>query len=142
MIKLFLEKIQQKYLEIHLDDLGCQLFMDRLKLLSKCNEEQQELFDIDICEQKKDFQVISFLSFQKISTLHFFDTDYNIKCSIVDKNTIVFCLSLLGIDELLYIIEYVHSTGEHFHLFGGFDLYTGQGETSFDIINAITIYKS
>ena len=115
--------------------------MHGLKRLSNDKKLYYNLSNIDINEQKKDFQVISHLLFLYITTPHILNTDYNIKCSLLERNTIELFFTLSGIDEMLYIVEFVKSTGDHYHLYGGFNLYTGDDKTSFNILNAITIYK-
>ena len=142
MILIFLEKYEQKYLEIYLDDSGCNCFIENLKHLEKNRVIIQDLTNSSIRESKNGFQNISHISFTYISTPHIQNTEYNIKGSLLNQSTIEIGLTSSGIDEFIYIIECVQSSGDHFHLFGSFNLYTGEGETSpNNIFNAMTIYK-
>jgi hypothetical protein len=47
-------------------------------------------------------------------------------------------LTHLGINELREIIEYVQTSGDHYHFIGGFNLYV-KGDIS-DEIKAINLY--
>lgn len=142
MIQLFLEQHEKKYLEIFLDNLGCNCFIENLKHLKRDKIIILDLTNSSVLEGRYGFLNISHISFTYISTSHILNTEYNIRGSLLNQSTIEIGLTSLGIDEFLYIIKFVQSSGDHFHLFGSFNLYTGESETSPDnILNAMTIYK-
>lgn len=142
MINIYLEQSKKKYIEIIVDDFGCNLIMNNLKSLKITNAFLIDLSKQDKFECKKGYMRVEFIQFRYHNCIHFANTDYNIKCSLMEPNKIDINLSLEGITELLNILEFIRDHNDHFHLYGGFNLYTGEGEyESKNILNAITIYN-
>lgn len=143
MICLLLEKNKKKYLEIILDDSGCNKIIEKLSQLNS-----REILKLDLLNQedyitKQGYQNIELLSFVYCSEEHIANTGYNIKCSIIGSNEVEVCVTLDGIQELQSIMEYIKDNDDHFHLFGGFDLYTGNDDNYAlnNLLGAVTIYN-
>ena len=143
MICLLLDQNKKKYLEIILDDIGCNLIIEKLTLLNSL-----KIIRLDISNQvdyitKQGYKSIKSISFVYCSTEHIANTGYNIKCSVFGLSDLEICVSSDGIQELRCIIEYIKDNVDHVHLFGGADLYTGESNSyqSNNILGAITIYN-
>lgn len=139
MISLYLEQLHKKYLEVVIDETGYISFMNNILHIK---EDKSIMIDLsDKKNIKSGYERIRFLYLTLLPVPHISNTDYNIECLIKDKNTIEMRMSTAGIDELRNILNYIHKEKDHFHLFGGFDLYTGENDTrNADYINAISIY--
>jgi hypothetical protein len=86
---------------------------------------------------KDGFQIIPNLILKLEPIEHFGDTDCNIWCK-KQEQSVEMQLTHFGINELREIIEYVRKSGDHYHFFGGFNLYV-KGDIS-DEIKAINLY--
>lgn len=142
MICLLLEQTKKKYLEIILDDFGCNLIIDNLALL-KSNKQMR----LDLSKQiapnfKQGYSKVDIISITYNSNMHIGDTEYNIICIVNQQDEIELSITYDGIQELRDIIEFVRDNDDHFHLFGGFDLCTDEEHPSNNIIDAITIYST
>ena len=134
MISLFEGIENQDYLEIHVDREGCETILNALGVLQtngnvKINAGMTVAID--------GFQIIPNLILKLEPIEHFGDTDCNIWCKKLDQS-VEMQLTHLGINELREIIEYVQTSGDHYHFFGGFNLYV-KGDIS-DEIKAINLY--
>ena len=140
MISLQLENNNKKYLEILIDETGCQDLIDKISTLFSSKTVLLDTFTPHSFI-KDGYIDIRNLSLVSIAGNTIADTDYNIECFFRNSNVIEICLTNNGVKELKNILEYVHSEKDHFHLFGGFDLYTGDNDVvSQEYINAITVY--
>lgn len=142
MICLLLEQIKKKYLEIILDDLGCNLIIDNLALLKSNKQLRIDLSNQIVSEPKQGYSKIDIISVTYNSNVHIDSTEYNIQCTLIQQNEVEISITSDGIQELHDIVEFVRDNDDHFHLFGGFDLYTDEDNPSNNIIGAITIYNS
>ena len=144
MICLLLEQIKKKYLEMIFDDSGCSLIIEKLTLLNSL-----KVLRLDVSKwvnfiTKQGYKSIESISFVYCSTEHIANTGYNIMCSVIGLNEVVICVTSDGIQELQCILEFIKDNDDHVHLFGGFDLYTGEDDRypSNNLLGAVTIYNS
>ena len=138
MISIYLEQLQKQYLEVVIDEAGYISFMNNILHIK---EDKSIMIGLSDKNTKSGYERIRFLYLTLLPVTHISNTDYNIECLIKDKNTIEMRMSTVGIDELCNILNYIHKEKDHFHLFGGFDLYTGENDTrNTDYITAISIY--
>ena len=135
MINLYLyEGDNKEYLEIHVDSDGCYKILNALDVLQEKGEDK---INAEKTLAKERFQTIPnfILKFEPIE--HFGDTDCNIWCRKL-RQSVEMQLTSFGIEELHWIIEDVLKSGDHYHFFGGFNLYV-KGDIS-DEIKAINLY--
>lgn len=144
MICLLLDQNKKKYLEIILDDTGCNLIIDKLTLLDSLKVLRLDVSNQVDYKTKKGYKKIEAISFVYRSSEHLANTGYNIKCSIIGLSEVEICVTSDGIQELLSVVEYIKDNDDHVHLFGGADLYTGEEDDypSNNLLGAITIYNS
>lgn len=124
----------QDYLEIHVDSEGCETILNALNGLQTNGK---VIVDAGMTVAKEGFQIIPNLIFKFKSIEHFSDTDCNIWCRKLDQS-VEMQLTYLGINELREIIEYVRTSGDHYHFIGGFNLYVNDDNR--DEIKAINLY--
>ncbi len=135
MINLYLcEGNNQDYLEIHVDNDGCKSILNALNGLQKNGKVK---INTEMALAKNGFQIIPDLSLKFEPIEHFGDTDCNIWCR-KQEQSIEMELTSFGIEELHWIFEYVLKSGDHYHFFGGFNLYV-KGDIS-DEIKSINLY--
>lgn len=143
MIHLFLEQINKKYLEIILDNFGCNYFISNLALLKYNKTLKFDVSNQDVVKIKQGYNKIESISIVLYPIVHIANTDYNIKCTLISLHEIEIGLTLEGTQELQYILEYVRDNNEHFHLFGGFNLYTEEEDySSTNLLDSITVYNA
>lgn len=141
MINIYLEQTKKKYLEIVLDERGCDTIIDGIASLI-ANPAQVNIPVQNIFKPRQCYIGIKTFSIELYSSTHIAETDYNIQCSLFDLEKIKISLTLEGTQELLDIIKYVKYHDDHFHLYGGYDLYTDENDTSpNNLLTAITIYN-
>lgn len=131
--------VKDSYLEITIDDKGyCDLKDNIVALRDGKTVLKSRRFPN---KRKNGYTVLSALSLALLPDIHIAGTDYNIMCFSKTGGVVELCMTDEGIGEVTNILEYVRSEKEHFHLFGGFDLYTGENDVaSIQYISAITIY--
>ena len=143
MIHLFLEQAKKRYLEVVLDSFECNRIIDTLDLLKADKLLKYEVSDLEEFKEKKGYDTIESISFIYCSNDHINNTEYNIKCSLIGLHEVEICMTSEGIQELQSILEYVRDKEDHFHLFEGFNLYTGEDDKYSDnILDTITIYNT
>ena len=134
VINLFVGIENQDYLEIHVDSEGCESILNALGA-SQTNGNVK--INAGMAVAKEGFQIIPNLIFKFKPIEHFSDTDCNIWCRKLDQS-VEMQLTYLGINELREIIEYVRTSGDHYHFIGGFNLYVNDDNR--DEIKAINLY--
>ena len=134
MISLFEGIDSRDYLEIHVDSDGCYKILNALDVLLEKGEDK---INAEKTLAKEGFQTIPIfiLKFEPIE--HFGDTDCNIWCRKLGQS-VEMQLTSFGIEELHWIIEDVLKSGDHYHFFGGFNMYV-KGDIR-DEIKAINLY--
>lgn len=142
MICILLEQTKKKYLEIILDDFGCNQIIDNLALLKSNKLLRLDLSNQPASDIKQGYSKVDIISITYNSNIHIDNSEYNIKCTVNRQNEVEISMTSDGIQELHDIVAFVRDNDDHFHLFGGFDLYTDEGHPSNNIIDAITIYDS
>ena len=72
----------------------------------------------------------------------FSGTNYHIMCLCdLKSSTVQFHFDEDGFSEMQYILNFIHETGDHFHMFADFNLYVGKEESEeIPVIKAVTIY--
>lgn len=133
--------IKDAYLEVTIDDKGyCDLKDNILALREKKSVVMNDSISFSMIE-RKGYTPLCSLSLVLLPDVHIAGTDYNIMCFPKTCGVVELCMTDEGIGEVTNILEYVRSENEHFHLFGGFDLYTGENDpVPIQYISAITIY--
>lgn len=134
MISLFEGIDNQEYLEIHVDNEGCESILNALGALQTNGNVK---INTGMTEAKEGFQIIRVLILKFMPIEHFGDTDCNIWCRKLNQS-VKMQLTSPGIEELRWIIEYVRTSGDHYHFIGGFNLYVN-GDVR-DEIKAINLY--
>lgn len=144
MICLLLEQNKKKYLEVILDDTGCNLIIEKLALLDSL-----KVLRLDVSNQvdyrtKPGYKNIESISFVYCSTEHIANTECNIRCSVTGASEVEIRVTSDGIQELQCIMEYIKDNDDHVHLLGDSDLYTGEDDDypTNNLIGAITIYNN
>jgi hypothetical protein len=142
MINIYLKQLEKKFLEIILDEGGCDTIIDSIASLKIIKPEKVNIPVQNVIKPKQGYIGIKNFSIEFLPSAHIAETDYNIQCSLVDSKEINICLTSEGTQELLDIIKYIKYNNDHFHLYGGFDLYTDEND-SFpgNLLTAITIYN-
>ncbi len=142
MIYIFLEQIKKKYLEIILDDFGCNYFINNLTLLKSNKILKLHTSNQDKVKVKQGYNIMESMSIVYCPNVHIANTEYNIKCSLIGLHEVEISVTSEGIQELQYILEYVRDNNDHFHLFGEFNLYIGEDDySSTNLLESITIYN-
>lgn len=141
MIYLLLERVKKEYLEIVVDAGGCNLIINGLALLERDKSLRIDLSNQILPEAKTGYSKVGIMTIVANSNFHFANTDYNIKCNLSKQNEVKITLTQDGIQELQNIMEFVRDNDDHFHLYGGFNLYTEEDQSINNIISAITIYN-
>lgn len=134
MISLFEGINNQEYLEIHVDNEGCKSILDALDGLQTNGNLK---INAGMTVVKEGFQIIQYLILKFIPIENFGNTDCNIWCRKLDQS-VEMQLTSLGINELREIIEYVRTSGDHYHFIGGFNLFVNDGNS--EEIKAINLY--
>ena len=134
MINLFVGIENQDYLEIHVGSEGCETILNALNGLQTNGKVK---INAGMTVAKEGFQIIQDLILKFKPIEHFGDTDCNIWCRKLDQY-VEMQLTYLGINELREIIEYVRTSGDHYHFIGGFNLYVTADHK--DEIKAINLY--
>lgn len=143
MIHLFLEQAKKRYLEVVLEAFECNRIIDSLSLLKTDKLFKYDGLDFEGFKGWKGYSSIESIAFVYCSNNHIANTEYNIKCSLIGLHEVEICITSEGIQELQSILEYVRDKEDHFHLFGGFNLYTGEDDKYSDnILDTITIYNT
>lgn len=142
MICVLLEQTKKKYLEIILDDFGCNLIIDNLALLKSNKQLSLDLSKQTASNFKQGYSKVNIISITYNSNMHIDDTECNIKCIVNQQNKVELSITSDGIQELLDILEFIRDNDDHFHLLGGVDLYTDEEHPSNNTIDAITIYST
>lgn len=72
----------------------------------------------------------------------FSGTNYHIMCLCdLKSSTVQFHFDEDGFSEMQYVLNFIHETGDHFHMFADFDLFISKEETDeMSVIKAVTIY--
>ena len=72
----------------------------------------------------------------------FSGTNYHIMCLCdLKSSTVQFHFDEDGFSEMQYVLNFIHETGDHFHMFADFDLFVGKEESEeISVIKAVTIY--
>lgn len=143
MIHLFLEQAKKRYLEVVLDAFECNRIIDSLSLLKTDKLFKYDGLDFEGFNGRKGYSSMESIAFIYCSNNHIANTEYNIKCSLIGLHEVEICMTSEGIQELQSILEYVRDKEDHFHLFGGFNLYTREDDKYSDnILDTITIYNT
>ena len=123
------------YVEITLDNDGLLQFMELLR-------SKKGKLCFPLSNTTSDMISLRCLEVIPVPKEIFSGTDYHIMCLCdLESSTVQFHLDEDGFTEMQYILNFVHETGDHFHMFADFDLFVGKEKTEeVSIIRAVTIY--
>lgn len=123
------------YVEITLDNKGLFQFMELLR-------SKKGKLSFPLSNTTSDMISISGLEVIPVPIEVFSGSDYHIMCLYDLKSSAVqFHIDEDGFSEMLYILNFINETGDHFHLFVDFDLFISKEETDeMSVIKAVTIY--
>ena len=123
------------YVEIALDNDGLLQFMELLR-----SKKGKLCFPLsNTTSDKISVRCLEVIPVQKKI---FSGTDYHIMCLYdLESSTVQFHFDEDGFTEMQYILNFIHETGDHFHMFADFDLFVGKEESEeISVIKAVTIY--
>lgn len=123
------------YVEITLDNNGLLQFMDLLR-------SKKGKLSFPSSNTISDMISVRWLEVIPVQKEVFSGTDYHIMCLFdIESSTVQFHFDEDGFSEMQYILNFIHETGDHFHMFADFDLFVGKEESEeISVIKAVTIY--
>ena len=123
------------YVEITLDNDGLLQFMELLR-------SKKGKLCFPLSNTTSDMISLRCLEVIPVPKEIFSGTDYHIMCLYdLESSTVQFHFDEDGFTEMQYILNFIHETGDHFHMFADFDLFVGKEKTEeVSIIRAVTIY--
>lgn len=123
------------YVEITLDNKGLLQFMKLLR-------NKKGILNFPLSNTTSDMISVRCMEVTPVPAETFSGTDYHIMCLYDLKSSAVqFHIDEDGFSEMLYILNFINETGDHFHMFADFDLFISKEETDeMSVIKAVTIY--
>lgn len=123
------------YVEITLDKDGLLQFMELLR-------SKKGKLSFPLSNTTSGMISVRCLEVKPVQKETFSGTNYHIMCLCDLKSSVVqFHFDEDGFSEMQYILNFIHETGDHFHIFADFDLFVGKEESEeISVIKAVTIY--
>ena len=123
------------YVEITLDKDGLLQFMELLR-------SKKGKLSFPLSNTTSGMISVSCLEVKPVQKETFSGTNYNIMCLCdLKSSTVQFHFDEDGFSEMQYVLNFIHETGDHFHMFADFDLFVGKEESEeISVIKAVTIY--
>ena len=123
------------YVEITLDKDGLLQFMELLR-------SKKGKLSFPLSNTTSGMISVRCLEVKPVQKETFSGTNYNIMCLCdLKSSTVQFHFDEDGFLEMQYVLNFIHETGDHFHMFADFDLFVGKEESEeISVIKAVTIY--
>ena len=123
------------YVEITLDKDGLLQFMELLR-------SKKGKLSFPLSNTTSGMISVRCLEVKPVQKETFSGTNYHIMCLCdLKSSTVQFHFDEDGFSEMQYVLNFIHETGDHFHMFADFDLFVGKEKTEeVSIIRAVTIY--
>ena len=123
------------YVEITFDKDGLFRFMELLR-------SKKGMLSFPLSNTTSDMISVRCLEVKPAPKETFSGTDYHIMCLCdMKSSTVQFHFDEDGFSEMQYVLNFIHETGDHFHMFADFNLYVGKEESEeIPVIKAVTIY--
>ncbi len=123
------------YVEITLDKDGLLQFMELLR-------SKKGKLSFPLSNTTSGMISVRCLEVKPVQKETFSGTNYHIMCLCdLKSSTVQFHFDEDGFSEMQYVLNFIHETGDHFHMFADFDLFVGKEESEeISVIKAVTIY--
>ena len=123
------------YVEITLDRKGLLQFMELLR-------SKKGKLSFPLSNTTSGMISVRCLEVKPVQKETFSGTNYHIMCLCdLKSSTVQFHFDEDGFSEMQYVLNFIHETGDHFHMFADFDLFVGKEESEeISVIKAVTIY--
>lgn len=123
------------YVEITLDCNGLLQFMELLR-------SKKGKLSFPLSNTTSGMISVRCLEVKPVQKETFSGTNYHIMCLCdLKSSTVQFHFDEDGFSVMQYVLNFIHETGDHFHMFADFDLFVGKEESEeISVIKAVTIY--